>query len=68
MSTIKLSQQEARRLIGGQMLLDGYDAAEAAQALKASRTTVYPWQAVVESEGLDGLKRQGQSGRTSLCR
>jgi transposase len=35
-----------------------------AQALKASRTTVDQWQAVVESEGLDGLKRQGQSGRT----
>jgi len=52
-------------LIGGQMLLDGYDVAEVAQALKASRTTVYQWQAIVESQGLDGLKRQGQSGRAS---
>ena len=47
------------------MLLDGYDVQEVAQALKASRTTVYHWKNIVESHGLDGLKRQGRSGKTS---
>jgi len=52
-------------LIGGEMLLDGYDVAEVAKALKVARTTVYQWKAVVASEGLAGLKRQGKSGRTA---
>ncbi len=65
MSTIKRSQQEARRLIGGQMLLDGSDVDEVMDALKAVRSSVLAWQKTVEQHGLAGLLRQGQSGRTA---
>ena len=65
MSTIKRSQQEARRLIGGQMLLDGHDVDEVMDALHAARSTVLNWQNSVQQNGLEGLLRKGSSGRTS---
>jgi putative transposase len=58
--------QEAKRLIGGQMLLDGHDVTEVVEALKVGRTTVYRWQSRLETDGLAGLHRKGKSGRTSL--
>jgi transposase len=65
MSTIKRSQQEARRLIGGQMLLDGHDVDEVMDALNAARSTVLSWKNTVQQLGLEGLLRKGHSGRTS---
>lgn len=65
MSTIKRSQQEARRFIGGQMLLDGHDVDEVMDALQAVRSTVLAWQKTVEQHGLAGLLRKGHSGRTA---
>jgi len=65
MSTTKRSMQEATRLIGGQMLLDGFDVSEVVDALKVVPSTVYLWKKRLETDGLAGLHRQGKSGRTS---
>jgi putative transposase len=65
MSTTKRSMQEARRLIGGQMLLDGHDVDEVMEALHVAKSTVYEWKDRLEADGLAGLHRKGRSGRSS---
>ena len=56
--------QEAKRLIGGQMLLDRFDVSEVVDALKIVRSTVYLWKKRLETDGLAGLHRQGKQART----
>ena len=41
MSTTKRTMQAATRLIGGQMLLDGFEVSEVVDALKVVPSTVY---------------------------
>lgn len=57
--------QEGKRLIGGQMLLDGFDVSEVVDTLQVVPPAVYPWKKRLETDGLAGLHRQGKSGRTS---
>ncbi len=63
MTTPKRSAQEARRLIGGQRLLDGSDVDEIVNALDVSKQTVYNWKNKIRNEGVDGLLRKNGSGR-----
>jgi len=55
MNTAKRNMQEAKCLIGGQMLLDGFDVPEVVDALKVVRSAVYQWKKRLETDGLAGL-------------
>jgi putative transposase len=62
MTTTKRSAQEAKRLIGGQMLENGCDVDEIVTALDVSKQTVYNWKNKIRNEGVDGLLRKNGSG------
>jgi putative transposase len=63
MTTTKRSVQEARRLIGGQMLENGCDVEEIVLALQVTAKTVYQWKKILETQGHEGLRRKNGSGR-----
>lgn len=61
----KRSEQEARRLIGGRMLENGCDVDEIVLALQVSAKAVYQWKNILQTEGLEGLRRKTGSGKQS---
>ncbi len=63
MTTTKRSSQEAKRVIGGQMLENGCDVDEVVNALNVSVQTVYNWKNKIRNDGVDGLLRKNGSGR-----
>lgn len=61
----KRSEQEARRLIGGRMLENGCDVDEIVLALQVTAKAVYQWKNILQTEGLEGLRRKNGSGKQS---
>jgi transposase len=55
--------REARRIIAGQLLLDGKSISEVARVVKASKSSVKQWKDALDQGGLDALKAKPHPGR-----
>jgi len=55
--------REARRIIAGQLHLDGKSISEAARVVKASKSSVKQWKDALDQGGLDALKAKPHPGR-----
>ncbi len=58
-------EQEARRLAAGRLLLAGKKNVDVVHALKMSPSSVRRWKAIVQRDGLEGLRTKPVAGRPS---
>jgi len=60
---IKLEEAAKRRVRAARLLQAGHSPAVVAKMVEAPRQTVYRWQAVLQSQGLDALREMSKGGR-----
>lgn len=59
----RLDTAAKRRVRAARLLQAGHKPAEVAKMVQAPRQTVYRWQAVLQSQGLDALRDMSKGGR-----
>jgi transposase len=59
---LTLEQQEARRLLAGQMFQQGQSPPEVARSLQVARSSAYRWKTAFEKGGFDALKAKKHTG------
>jgi transposase len=57
------TEQEARRLAAGQLLLAGKKKADVVRALNVSRSSVARWERIMRRQGIEGLRTTPAPGR-----
>jgi len=63
--TPALSQQSSRRLLGGELLMKGYEIDEVMEITGASLSAVRRWKKIIGEDGFSALARQGNSGNVT---
>jgi transposase len=58
-----VTEQVKRRVRAGRLLQKGVSITEVAREVGATRQTIYNWQAILEEQGLDGLREVDAGGR-----